>query len=100
MSDRLPKPALFARDPAELIVRVGLVRVDVDRAGKPLLRFIKLAALLMDQSEVVMSRSVSGIQGCSFQIPFEILSRALRAQNISEHIAEQNQDQDKHQRRC
>src|SRR5882724_9008963 len=50
----LREPSLRARNQAELIMRVQFFAVDIDRALEPFARFTKLAALLMNQSEVVV----------------------------------------------
>jgi len=52
--NRLRQTSLRARNQTELIMRVQFFRVDIDRALEAFARFTKLAALLMNQSEVVV----------------------------------------------
>src|SRR5882724_7622870 len=86
MIDCIGKPAFFARNSAELIVRVGFFGVYLDRACEARLRFFALASLLVDQSESVVCRGISGIQGRGFEVAFEIFARTLRADDVAEQV--------------
>ena len=54
MADGFRQPTLRSRDSAQLIVRVQLVRIDINRALKALARLIQFSALLMNQTQIVM----------------------------------------------
>src|SRR6266705_109412 len=99
MIDCFGKPALFARNAAELIVRVSFFGIYLDRACEARLRFFALASLLVDQSEIVVCRGISGIQDRGFEVAFEVFARALRADDISEKVPQQDDYQDQQERR-
>jgi hypothetical protein len=70
MTDRIAKPALFTRNPSELIVGVGFVGIDFNRPREAGLRFSKLPPLLIDEPEVVNAPrrrpdSKSPLRGCA-----------------------------------
>ncbi len=60
--------ALLARYTTELVVRVHLIRVYLYGALETLAGFVQLAALLVNQPQIVVRRSVRGVQCGSFQI--------------------------------
>src|ERR1044071_7900938 len=78
---------------------VDLVWVYLNRATKARLCFLGLAALLINQSEVVMSRSVGGVQRCGFQVLLELFARALRAYHVAEKVSQQKNHQQQQKRR-
>src|SRR6185295_11154066 len=93
------EPALLARDAAQLIVRVGFVGVNLNRAREARLRFLVLSALLIDQSEIVMRRRISRIEGRGFEVSLEVFTRSLRACDITQKVSQQDDDQDQQERR-
>src|SRR5262245_44492122 len=54
MADGVARAGLGARDASQLIMRILLVRIDVDGAMKTLARFVQFTALLMNQPEIVV----------------------------------------------
>src|SRR6185295_13901632 len=97
--NRISEPALLARDAAQLIVRVGFVGVNLNRAREARLRFLVLSALLIDQSEIVMRRRISRIEGRGFEVSLEVFTRSLRACDITQKVSQQDDDQDQQERR-
>jgi len=69
---------------AELIVRVGFFGVYLDRAVKLDFAFFALASLLVDQSEIVVCRGISGIQVAASRLRLKIFARTLRADDVAE----------------
>src|SRR5207244_2630650 len=88
MADCFGESVLSARDPAKLIVRVQLIPVDFDGALKALARLVQFAAILMNQSQIVMRRGIARINGCRLEIFFEGSARALLAHDAPEISAQ------------
>ena len=69
--DRIRVPVLLTRDATQLIVRVQLKVIYLDRSLKPFTRFVQLIPLLMNQAKIIMSRSVCRVERRGFQILLE-----------------------------
>ena len=98
VSDRISESLLRRGDASELIVGIDLVIVDLDRSFETLPRRLDFIATLMNQSEVVMRRRIGWVQGRRFEVLFERLARALRAQdaaNVAAYEYEAYQQQER-----
>ena len=82
--DCISEPAFLARNAAELIMSVGLFRVDLDRSFEARLGLFVLAALLVDQPKVVMRRSVGRVQRGGLEIALEVFTCSLCAYHIAQ----------------
>src|SRR5690242_14032758 len=84
---------LLPGDATQLITRVDLTVVDLQRAFETLACLVELAAALVNQAEIVMSRSVGGIECRRFEVLFESRLRALRTHDVAEVTAQQHEDE-------
>src|SRR5262249_24873492 len=96
--NRFAVPALFPVDDSELVKRVDFARVDLDRAFIGRSRRVEISALLIEQSQVVMSGGVGRIERRSLQILLKGRPRAMRAHKIVDAVAQQKQQQQQQQR--
>src|SRR5882672_12537313 len=91
MLDRFYGLLLLARNASQLIVRVDLFRIDLYGAFETLACRFQFAALLMNQSQIVVGRRVRRIERCGFQILFERRARSLRSTELSKISAQQHE---------
>src|SRR5262249_30159302 len=76
MVDGLLQPAFLSGDPAKLEVGVGFARVNFGGAFETRGGFAELAALLIDQSELVMRFRVALVDRAGFELAAETLALA------------------------
>src|SRR5882724_437853 len=100
MADGFRQSALSAGDAAQLIMRIQLFRIDVDRALKSLARQIQLASRLMDQSQIVMGRCITRINRRRFQVLLESRARALSADNARVITSQEEEEHQQNKRRA
>src|SRR5205823_300764 len=74
MRERVGEASLFERNAAELEMRVGFARIDGDRLPKARDGLCVLAALLVNQSELVARSRVVRIDRGRFEHPPEALA--------------------------
>src|SRR5713226_404638 len=86
MCDGIRQTILDAGNAAQLVMRVQFVRVDIDRAMKTLAR-------LMNQTQVVMGRRITRIDGSGFQVLLKGRARALLADDVGEIAAQQEESE-------
>src|SRR5712692_8667997 len=89
VSDGVRQTILRAGNAAQLIVRVQFVRGAIDRAMRTLARLLQFTALLLNQTQVVMGRRITRIDGSGFQVLLEGRARALLADDVGEIAAQQ-----------
>src|SRR5882672_352557 len=99
MPDRLVQAPLLARDASELVMRIGLPWVNLHRALKRHSGRVLFAALLVNQSQLVMGRSVSRVERRRLQVLFKRLPRARRADEFINPVSQQEQQQQQQERR-
>src|SRR5262249_9139503 len=87
MPDRFVQSSLLARDAPELVMRVDFLRIDLRRALKGSHGGVLFATLLVDQSQLVMGRSVSRVERRRLQVLFERLPRARRAEEFVDSVS-------------
>src|SRR4051812_32576047 len=88
--ERVFKSALLERDAAELKMSVGLLGVDGDCALELFDCVCILAALLVDESKLIASFGVVGVDGGSFQHAVKVLAAAqtlAQVRNFAAQIA-------------
>src|SRR5437773_6885319 len=88
MHERVSQPPLFTRNAAQLIVGVGFFRIDSHGLLEALNGYRVLAALLVNQPELVLRLGIVGVDGRSFQHPVEILAAAQAGTKVSELASE------------
>src|SRR5262245_28131235 len=96
---RFSKLSFLASYPPKLIMCVRFIRVYLHRSLETGFCFLTLPSLLIDQSEIVMSRRVRRIQRCSLQVPLEIFTRSLRADHFAKQISQYKDEKDQKKRR-
>src|SRR5262245_35895115 len=77
---------LVARDPAELVVRVDLARIDLHRLLEACLGLLELSPLLMKETEVVVGLGVARVQRRRLQVPLEALPSSEDPRHVR-HLA-------------
>src|SRR5216684_3928050 len=98
MSDGVRQTVLGASNAAQLIMRIQLFRIDVYGAMKTFARLIQFAALLMNQTQVVMRGRITRIDRGCFQILLERSARALITHDFRE-IAAQKEEREQQEKR-
>src|SRR5262245_28906138 len=89
--NRVSVSLLLSRNASELITRVDLVSVDLQRALESLSRLVQLTAALMDQSEIVMRRCIRGVQRGRLEILLERCLRTMAAHDVAEITTQQHE---------
>src|SRR2546423_14517985 len=84
---------LLSRDASELITRVDLLRIDLQRAFKLFARLVQLTTALMNETEIVMCRGVCRIQRSGFKILPESGFRTMAAHDVAEVTTQQHKQQ-------
>jgi hypothetical protein len=97
--DGLGVPPFGARDDAELVVRVGLLGVDLDGAGETRAGLGQLPTLLVDEPEVVVGRGVGRVERGGLQVLPEGGARLPRPHGLGEVAAQEEEEEQEQQRR-
>ena len=79
VSDCISESLLPSRDASQLVMGVDFVIIYLHGPFKPFARRVKLSALLVDQTKIVVGRGICRIQGRCFQVLPERLAGTLRA---------------------
>src|SRR5262245_47943240 len=87
MAYRLSKPAFLSRNAPQLVVSISLFWINLDRSLETGLCFLTLSSLLINQSEIVMSRVIRLIQSCCLQVPFEVFPSSLRTDHSPKQVS-------------
>src|SRR5687767_4542621 len=83
---------------SELVTCIDLLGVDFQRAFESLACCVQFTTALMNKSQIVMRRSIRGIECCRFQVLFKCRLRAMAAHDVAE-ITAQEHVQQKQQKR-
>src|SRR5688572_7724329 len=98
--NRVRVSLLLKCNASELIARVDLLRIDLERAFKPLTRLVQLTTVLMNQTQIVVRGSIRRIQCGGFKILLERCLRAMTADNVAEETTQQQKQQNQETRRA
>ena len=99
VSDRFLIALLRTRDATELVIGVDLLLIDGDCLFESLTSSIQLPALLINKSQVVMRRSIGGIERRRLEVLFERRFRTLVAHDVAEVTAQQHEKKEQQERR-
>src|SRR5690348_10857503 len=98
--NRVAVSLLVPRDASELIRRINLFRIDLERAFEAYFGLVELAAALVNQSTIVMRGSVGGIQSSCLEVLLERCLCAMAAHDVHEVTAHQEEQQNQQERRA
>src|SRR5688500_4591517 len=84
---------LLACNAPELVTCVYLLGVDFQRAFESLACCVQFTTALMNQSQIVMRRSVRRIECCRFEVLLECCLSTMAAHNVAEITAQEHVQQ-------
>src|SRR5829696_1353400 len=94
----VPISLLLPRNASKLVTGIDLFGIDLQGALKSFPRLVQLAPALMDQSQIVVRRSISRIQRCRLEILLESRLRAMTTQDVANVPTHEHKQQKQQER--